>query len=463
MANCNYSSLPVYAKADVVVCGGGTAGAFAAIAAAREGADVLLIEQFGGLGGTATNGLVTPVMRPHTPGEKLCSYLSEELTARLVAENACTEDGRQFDPMMLKIELEQMCVEAGVRLLYHTFIPDVVVENGGISAVVIANKAGLSLVEGKVFIDCTGDGDISVRAGAEYNKGNPDTGVNQPMSLRYIIDGVDVEEWGKFFEELKQKTGVNSAASAWGHGSYVYAHCCRGNDVTLTPIFNEAVENGDLSEEDHLYWQAFSMPGRLGSVAFNCPEFFVHIDGTNPEDLTIAQVEGKKRVVRQLAFYKKYMRGFENAYIAEIAVMVGVRESREIVTDYVMKAEDLLNKRKFSDGICQSNYPIDIHGKVLINDYNNLHPDDNRPWYDIPFRSLLVKGISNLFVAGRCLGAEFLVESSMRVQHSCRSSGEAAGIGAALAVKRGTPIRSIGGEEVRGIMISKGAKFVEEA
>lgn len=460
MEKLNYSSLPVFADADVVVCGGGTAGAFAAIAAAREGADVLLIEQFGGLGGTATNGLVTPVMRSHIPGEVLCSYITEELTARLVAQNACTEDGRQFDPTMLKMELEAMAVEAGVRLLYHTFIPEVVVESGVVKAVVIANKAGLSLVTGRIFIDCTGDGDICVRAGAEYNKGNPETGINQPMSLRYILDGVDVEEWGKFFEEIKQKTGVNSAASAWGHGSYVYAHCCRGNDVTLTPVFNAAVDAGDLTEEDHLYWQAFSMPGRLGSVAFNCPEFFVHIDGTSPEDLTLAQVKGKEAIKRQLAFYKKYMRGFDNAYIAEIAVMVGVRESREIVTDYVMKPEDLLNKTKFADGICQSNYPIDIHGKVLINDYNNLHPDDKRPWYDIPYRALLVKGLSNLMVAGRCLGAEFLVESSLRVQHSARASGEAAGIGAAMALRQNVEPRQIDGADVRGVMIAKGAKFV---
>lgn len=456
-----YSSLPVSADADVVVCGGGTAGAFAAIAAAREGADVLMIEQFGAPGGTATCGLVTPVMSPHTPGGEMCSYLSEELRERLSAKSACSEDGRQFDPTLLKFELEAMLTEAGVRLLYHTFIPEAVAENGVVKAVVIANKAGLSLVTGRIFIDCTGDGDVCVRAGAEYHKGNPETGINQPMSLRYILDGVDVAEWGRFFEEVKAKTGVNKAASAWGNGSYLYAHCCRGNDVTLTPVFNEAVEKGDLTEEDHLYWQAFSIPGRFGSVAFNCPEFFTGIDGTSPADLTNAQVKGKEAILRQLAFYKKYMRGFDRAYIAEVAVMVGVRESREIVTDYVMKPEDLLEKRKFSDGICQSNYPIDIHGKVLINDYNNLHPDDNRPWYDIPFRALLVKGFANLMVAGRCLGAEFLVESSLRVQHSARASGEAAGIGAALALQRSIALRELDGAEIRGVMQAKGAKFAE--
>lgn len=453
-----YKSLPVYAEADIVVCGGGTAGAFAAIAAAREGSSVLLIEQFGSLGGTATNGLVTPVMSTHTPGNRECSYLAKELEARLQARNACNETGRSFDPLQLKIELETMAVESGVRLLYHTFIPDVLVEDGRIISVVIANKSGLSRVSGKIFIDCTGDGDICVRAGADYNKGNPETGINQPMSLRYIVDNVNVREWGEFFEEIKQKTGVNSAASADENGSF-YAHCCKGNPVTLTPVFEEAVANGDLTEEDHLYWQAFYMPGRPGSVAFNNPEFFTHIDGTNPDDLTLAQINGKKAILRQLAFYKKYMRGFENAYISEIAVMVGIRESREIVTDYVMKAEDLIQKVKHNDMFCQSNYPVDIHGKQLKNIYNNLVPLDDKPWYDIPFRSLLVKGFSNLMVAGRCMGAEFYVEASLRVQHSVRSSGEAAGIGASLSISKNIDLHTVDGADVRSIMIAKGAEY----
>ena len=454
-----YRSLPVYAEAEIVVCGGGTAGAFAAIAAAREGRDVLLIEQFGCLGGTATNGLVTPVMSTHTPGDRQCSYLSVELRDRLCARGSGDKKGRLFDPMALKCELELMAAEAGVRLLYHTFVPDVLTDNGSVLAVVIANKAGLSLVKGKIFIDCTGDGDVSVRAGAGYNKGNPETGVNQPMSLRYIVDNVNIREWGRFFEEIKAETGINQAAGADPDGKSFYAHCCKGGLVTLTSVFEKAVENGDLTEEDHLYWQAFAMPGRPGSVAFNCPEFFSHIDGTNPEDLTLAQINGKKAILRQMAFYKKYMKGFEEAYIAEIAPMVGIRESREIITDYVMKAEDLLCKRKHPDMFCQSNYPIDIHGKQLKNIENNLVPEDDKPWYDIPFRSLVVKDIANLMVAGRCLGAEFLVESSLRVQHSARSSGEAAGIGAALALKNGVTPHDIHGEDVRRIMQEKGAEY----
>jgi hypothetical protein len=227
----------------------------------------------------------------------------------------------------------------------------------------------------------------------------------------------------------------------------------------LKAVFEEAIAAGDLTIEDHIYWQAFGMPGRYGSIAFNCPEFFENIDGTDPDDLSISQVKGKEAIVRQLNFYKKYWKGFEKAYIAEIAPMVGVRESREIITDHVLTAENILGKQKFADMIAQSNYPIDIHGKQLTNRYLVEPADDGKPWYEIPFRSLIVKGIDNLLVVGRCIGAEFIAEASVRIQPTARSTGEAAGIGAALAIEAGKSIREISGADVRAIMIEKGAKF----
>ena len=462
MNTTDLSRLPVYAESEVVVCGGGTAGTFAAIAAAREGRSTLLIEQFGRLGGTATVGLTTPLMHSHIDGNPQCSYISRMLHEKLLQMGGANEQGNRFDPLLLSVALEQLCVESGVKLLYHTFIPEVVITDGALSAVVIANKAGLSLVKGKVFIDATGDGDISVRAGAAYNKGNPDTGKNQPMSLRYVVDNVDFAALGEFFRETAERTGIHRNASAGPDETEMYADCCKSMaPATLTPIFEEAVANGDLTVEDHLYWQAFGVPGRPGSIAFNCPEFFDRIDGTNPEDLSLAQVNGKKAILRQLAFYKKYFKGFEKAFVAEIAGMVGIRESREIVTDYVLTAEDIVRKRKFADMFCQSNYPIDIHGAVLQNRYLNDTPVDERPWYEIPFRSLLVKGVENLMVTGRCIGADFIAEASIRIQPNARSSGEAAGIGAAIALRDGVSVHQVDGAKVREVMVSHGAQYAK--
>ena len=443
--------------ADVVVCGGGVAGVCAAVSAAECGKKVIIIEQFGSLGGSATNGLVTPLMHMHIENDPPCSYTSAKITEKLKKYGAVNDTGRAFDPLALKPALEELCVEAGVKLLYHTFIFDVIKENGAITAVVAANKAGAVAISGKVFIDCTGDGDVSVLAGAEYTKGNPETGKNQPISLRYIVSGVDIPKLGEFFMSEVKRTGIANGCSYTPPLS-IYGAVC-GDGSTLSELFKKAIAAGDLTVEDHLYWQMFALPGRNDAIAFNNPEFFDDVDGTDPDTLTKTQVEGKKAIFRQLAFYKKYMKGFENAYISDIAAMVGIRESRNIVTEYVLSAEDLICRRKFDDAFCQCNYPVDIHGRTLDFASKYKPVDDGKPYYEIPYRSLAVKGFDNLLVAGRCLGAEFLAQSSLRIQPCCRSSGEAAGIAAAMAVDAGKPVREVDGKLVRKTMEEKGAVY----
>lgn len=454
----DYSKLPVFAEADIVVCGGGTAGAFAAKAAADMGKDVLIVEQFGSLGGTATNGLVLPIMHTHIAENPQCSYISNIVRDKLNELGAAYNNGANFDPLVLKSVLETMCDEAGVRILLHTFIAETVVNNGKLEAIVVANKNGLGLIKGKIFIDGTGDGDVCVRAGAGYTKGNPETGKNQPISLRYLVANVDIHAFGEFIKETIEKTGKSYGASY--DGNAVYVACCAGDQWTFGDIFDEAIKNGELEEDDRNYWQGFMVAGRENAIAFNNPEFFDDVDGTNPEHLTKTQVRGKQRIIRQLQFYKKYMKGFEKAYIAEIASQVGIRESRNIETEYVLTATDLIRRVKFDDMFCQSNYPVDIHGKQLKCEANLTPVDDGKPWYEIPYRSLVVKGFDNLYITGRCLGAEFLAQSSLRVQHSVRASGEAAGIAAALSLDKGVLPREIDGTEVRNIMIEKGAHFV---
>ncbi|MBE6692873.1 MAG: FAD-dependent oxidoreductase [Ruminococcaceae bacterium] len=454
----DYSKLPLFAEADVVVCGGGTAGAFAAKAAADMGKSVVVVEQFGSLGGTATNGLVMPIMHNHIDYNPQCSYISNIVKERMLALGATNELGRNFDPIILKAVLETICDEAGVKLMLHTFIAETIVNDGKLEAIVVANKNGLGLVKGKIFIDGTGDGDVCVRAGANYTAGNPETGKNQPISLRYMVSGVDFPAFGQFIKELCEKTQKWYGADYNEDGS-IYVACCLGDQFTFSELFDEAIANGELTEEDKAYWQGFTVVGRPGTLAFNNPEFFDEVDGTNPDHLAHTQVKGKQRIIKQLLFYKKYCKGFENAYISEIAPMVGIRESRNIETEYVLTAVDLLSRKKFDDMFCQSNYPVDIHGKKLRCEDIATPVDDGKPWYEIPYRALVVKGLDNLYITGRCLGAEFLAQSSLRTQHAVRASGEAAGIGAALALDKNVLIRDIDGKEIREIMISKGAIF----
>ncbi|MBE6637234.1 MAG: FAD-dependent oxidoreductase [Ruminococcaceae bacterium] len=456
----DYTSLPLFAEADIVICGGGTAGAFAAKAAADSGFRVLIVEQLGSLGGSATNGLVLPIMSTHMPGNPQCSYISGLVRDKLLSLGGVDQGGMNFDPLLLKIVLEQLCTEAGVRIMFYTTLADTIRQDNRIHELVVVNKAGLGRIRGRCFIDATGDGDLAVRAGASFTKGDPETGKNQAVSLRYIVSGIDMEVFGAFVQEIAK---LKNGRGAYYTNDRIAVACCADDSWAFSDLFCEAIANGDLLEEDKVYWQGFTVTGRKGCIAFNNPEFFHKTDGTDPDHLTEIQLLGKQTILRQMRFYRKYLPGFAQAYVSEIASMVGVRESRNILTEYVLSAEDLLLRHKFPDSICRSNYPMDVHGKTLqFHLKKEPAANDGKPWYEIPYRSLVVKGLDNLLVAGRCLGAEFLAQSSLRVQHSARASGEAAGIGAALSLSQAVLPREVDGSEIRAIMLSRGAVFGEE-
>ncbi len=454
--------LKVWGSYDVCVCGGGVSGVVAAIAAANEGKKVLLVEQQGALGGSATLSLVTPVMHSGIEGNPACSYIAGQINKRAIEYGVGAKLGDNegyFDPLALKLVLEEMAQEAGVSLLYYTVVSDVLwnpeVEGKSIQGIIIENKDGRSVVEAKMFIDATGDADLGVLAGAGYWKGNEENGKNQPISLRYILGGVDIDAfWDFVMSCTKPHHGGNSR-----EGYVLHTAVTTTSDRSLTEVFDKALANGDIVIEDKIYWQVFGIPGRKDGLAFNCPEIFENIDATKTVNLTNAQLIGKKAIFRQLNFYKKYMKGFENAYVAEIASLVGIRESRRLETEYVLTTADLYTKKKFSDYICQSNYPIDIHGLKLKCEEIENKDKDELPFYHIPYRSLVVKGIDNLFVTGRCIGSEFVAQSSLRVMQSARATGEAAGIAAAMAIDEKIQPREIDGAKVRAVMQEKGAVF----
>lgn len=438
---------PVLSEADVIVCGGGTAGAFAAIAAAEQGASVLLLEQNSCVGGTAAHALVTPMMDLRLPKNVTCSYLSRRMG-----------DLRNYDPLALGRELERMCLAAGVRILYHVTLCDAVFGQRTVQEGIVACKKGLMRVRGKVFIDATGDGDLCFYTGVPYDAGAPDTGANQPMSLRYLVGGVDLDALREFLREQGQRFGPAHTAKAGETCEQVYAAVMDQGDWALKRLFAEAVSAGDLTREDMAYWQLFGVPGRRDTVTLNNPEFFDLTDATDPEQLTQVQIRGREAIFRQLAFYRKYLPGFREAYVSQIAPMVGVRESRRIRTAYNLTWQDLAARRKFPDRIAQSNYPADVHGLPLDQQAQALRCA--QPWFEVPYRCLVVKEFRNLLVAGRCVGADFTAQSALRIQFTCRSLGEAAGIAAAMAVSQGQDVAAIDGASVADRMAALGAEFL---
>lgn len=440
-------NLPLLAEADLVVCGGGTAGVFAAVAAAEAGADVLLLEQSGCVGGTAVNALVTPMMSLRLPGDVSCSYLSRRMGS-----------ARNSDPLVLGYVLEQMCLEAGVRLLYHVTLCDAIREGDQIREVVLGCKRGLVRVRGRIFIDGTGDGDLCCFAGVPFDRGNPETGANQPMSLRYLLGGVDLDRLRPFLEEMGRTRGPAHTARAGQESHQVYAAVMSTGSWALKELFEAAVTSGELLEEDLRYWQLFGVPGRADTVTLNNPEFFDLTDATDPEQLTLVQSWGRAAIFRQLAFYRLHFPGCEKAYISQIAPMVGVRESRRIHTRTTLTAVDLALHRKFPDRVAQSNYPVDIHGLPLPEQIQAADPD--RPWFEVPFRCMIPEGLSNTLVTGRCIGADFTAQSALRIQLTCRSLGEAAGIAAAMALEKGAEVSRIDGRQVARRMEALGAEFL---
>ena len=444
-------------RAEFIVCGAGTAGAAAAIAAADQGIDALVIEQFGCAGGSAANSFVTPMMNTGVIGNPHCSYVGEEINRRMVALGAAAGDGKVwFDPEALKFVLEEMLTERGVRRLYHSFICGAERDDRRVTGVTAANKSGLVSIRGDVFLDATGDADLCARLELPLMHGNDKDGANQPVSLRYILGGVDLDEFWELIQDMRPSGTPRMPRPVNFDGAVTDSPSA---NWALAPLFQRAISAGDLLPTDMAYWQFFTIPGRRDALALNCPEFFDFPNADDAETLTRVQIDGKRAVMRQLAFYRKYLRGFGQAYVSAVAPMVGVRESRRAVTEYVLTREDCARHARFEDAILRTNYAIDVHGKVLKNE-RLPDGDAENPYYEIPLRSLIVRDADNLLAAGRNLGADFIAQSSARIIPSCRAMGEAAGIAAAMFVKENARrVADIDGARVRAEMKRRGADF----
>lgn len=442
--------LKTYGKFEVTVAGGGTAGAVAAIASARMGASTIVVEQFGFLGGSETAALVVPMMPNHINGKPLVRGISQEIQERLMKLGyaAVDKNGNNgwFNPEMLKFVLEEMVIESGAKILYYTFVEDVVMEKNEIKGIVIVNKSGRQVIYSKIVIDATGDGDIAALAGVPFESGRKEDGLNQPMSLRFLVGNVNIEKLCKFLKENDSRSYIDPPLLEFA--------MVPGKNWPLEKYFMEGVKEGILEEEDIVYFQAFSIPGMPGVIAFNCPRIIGNFKGFNADHLTEALIQGRKRIRRIFEFLRRKIPGFEDSYIAQVAPMVGVRESRRIVGEYILTKEDYFNARKFEDAISRNRYPIDIHLPAKEFKEKTLEKGE---YHEIPYRSIVPVKVDNLIVACRALSADFEAHSAIRIQPNMRAIGQAAGVAAALCVKKGIKPRELDGKELRKILVQQGA------
>jgi ribulose 1,5-bisphosphate synthetase/thiazole synthase len=409
-------------QVDVLVIGGGPAGCAAAIAAVREGPRTLLVEQFGFLGGMGTAGLV-PAFCPFTDQQKVITRgialdILEEMKAAMphVAKDAY--DWVPIAPEALKVIYERRVTEAGARLLFLTRFVDVVPgAQGGVASIVLHNKSGLRRVEADVVLDCTGDADVAVAAGAPYEKGAAGTGELQPCTMCFILAGVDNQRLQKWL---------------WADNA---------KNLLLKPAIAAAKAAGDLNileEAGNVAYQSESTIGVNFSHVFD-------VDGTNAEQLAQAHIKGRQLIRHLTDFFRKYCPGCENAYLVSSGVQIGVRETRRIVGEYVLTLEDYVARRSFPDEIARNAYYIDVHGSKEEREREADQPIDWKARsqryragesHGIPYRCLIPKNLKNVLVAGRCISTDRALQGSIRTMPNCLAMGEAAGCAAAMAAKR---------------------------
>ncbi len=440
---------------DIVVVGGGTAGAMAAIAAAESGKDVLIVERGYALGGSATLAQVTPLMGTRIGENIRNSYVGTRLQCLL--EDAGYTSGawkgaqkHTFSPVTLTVTLEQMCDDAGVEVLYGASFVDTLREDNRITAVIVQTLEGLVAIETAFVIDGTGDAQVAFLCGCPYEAGDAENqGHNQNMSLRFSVSGIDFD---KVRESIVALGGENDPLCHVYMAS-VWDSC----ETYLSQLFRKGLESGEITYEDGVYFQSFSSDalGR-GVMYFNCPEAPDCRHTTDSKEVSRGVIDCRASAVRIHKFLSRHIGGFENSTIVGFAQLPGIRESRRIIGEYMLTIEDYNARAKFSDAIAQSAYPVDVHGRTTT-----VHPDTFKPgeFFEVPYGCLVPKGIDNLLVAGRCSSASFWAQSAIRIQLVCHALGEAAGIAASMALDLSCAAKQVDGAAVRAEMCARGGTF----
>ncbi|MGB5049512.1 MAG: FAD-dependent oxidoreductase [Caldilineaceae bacterium] len=424
-------TLPVIATPDVLVCGAGLAGIGAAVAAARAGASTLLVERMGFAGGffTAIIGSAFDGFVDERTGAPVVGGIVFEMLERMGVIQPGQGPHLRYnvngdlsfvemhperviprcDPERFKRAADEILSEAGVQILYHSQVADVIARDGRVETVLVSNKAGLVAIQPKVVIDCTGDGDVAAWAGAAYEKADP----LQPMSLHFRL--------------------------AYLQPSYEMRRRCAA-------VLQAAQQRGEIGLYGGPYPATFS--GR--DVYFNATRF--PGDSTDPDDWTAAEIQGRKDAWKMYELWKAELPEFADAYFMASGPTAGARESRRIVGEYVLTGDDVAEGRRHDDNVVLGAWRLDRHPPKE----SGYHTIPWTPPYHIPYRTLLPQALENLLVAGRCHSATSEALASSRVTATAMGMGQAAGIAAALAVQSRRSPREIDISQMQSQIVAAG-------
>lgn len=413
----------------MLVAGAGSAGATAAVAAARAGARTLLVDRLGFLGGTSTAVLDT-FYAFYTPGEeprKVVAGIPDEVVAGLRAEDAAIErpntygagTGITYDPEVLKRVWERLVLDAGADVLLHAFVHGVELDaDRRVAAVRLWTKGGELAVRPRCVLDATGDADVCHLAGAPYEPPGEDV---QSLSTVFRLANVDVA----CVEALPKQELWRLMREAREEGSYDLPRL--EGSVHRTP-----------------------QPGVMMALMTRMRD----VDATDPRQLTLAEIEGRRQCREYFRFLRERVPGFERAVLVSTSPAIGVRESRRVLGEHVLSADDVLSARQFPDQVARCGAPIEDHHAGVDTRWVYLEPGAA---YGIPYRCLLPREVEGLLVAGRCFSASHDAHASARSMATCMAMGQAAGTAAALAAAGGLPPRALDAARLRERLRGDGA------
>jgi hypothetical protein len=430
----------VVLEADVVVAGGGPFGFPAAIAAARNGMETVLIERYSAIGGVGTTGLCNVWMGtvPQVDGG-----VFREIKTRTISAGGLV-DGyyAAYDPEVYVLILNDMIAEEDVKLLLYTTAVDVVVEGSSLKGVIVESKSGRQAILGKVVIDATGDGDVAVRAGASYEA--TDISDRQACTLMFRVGGVDVGRLKELVEKFGLRRGTLPDLQANPYPNMVEVD---------KDLIKKAHESGILEPEvggiilmgleDRTWYET-------GMISVNSAQLVG--DACNNEDLTAMEVKARKINAQIVEFLKNNIPGMEKCFLSYNAATMGVRESRRIIGDYVLTKNDVLTAKKFEDTIANNRFPMQGRGPGPV--FTNIEIPKT---YNIPYRCLVPKGLDNILVGGRDISMDHMVLMSQRTMPLCFSIGQAAGTAAALSIKNNVTPRRLDVKLLQKTLMDQGA------
>ena len=437
-------STPVFGEFDVAVLGGGPAGIAASAAAAQNGARVLLIERYGFLGGMGTAAGVTNFCGLHANVfgdiQQVVHGVADRLLDRMRALDGLNDPhlifgkiwAQAYDMSAFKCAADQLLIASGVEILFHALAAGISKdEDGSIDSVLLETKSGRTAVRARIFIDCSGDGDLAHFAGLPMEKGDNGGQLLYP-TLMFRVGNVDAKR----------------AGDAWR---------------TIPSLMDEAEASGEFS---------FPRRGAIVRPQRHAYEWRVNVtqlrnpdgtatDGTDARSLSRGELEGRRQIVDYLRFLRARVPGFENAYALDIAPQLGIRETRRLIGEAALSGPDVLNCANFEDSIGVNGWPLEQH---VAGDVQWFWPDipGSRGYNQLPFRMLLPRqetaaGTLNLLAAGRCASMTHDGHSAARVSGPCFVMGQAAGTAAALAIRRGTTPHDIAPVELQRLLVQQGA------